>query len=63
MTRADMADYFVRLRAAPALPPPPPAEPNEQRPIILSTAPRPPAPVAQPVGKKGKRRKVQMTLV
>ena len=62
MTREDMADYFARLRAAPALPP----APAEPRPILIANnppSPPPAPPVAQQVGIKGKRRKVQMTLV
>ena len=51
MNREDMADYFARLRAAPAQLPAPPA------------AAIAPPPIAQQVGKKGKRRKVQSTLV
>ena len=39
MTHDDMADYFARLRAAPAIPPPPAAEPNEQRPAIIAANP------------------------
>ena len=51
MTHDDMADYFARLRVAHA---PPPA------PLVPVAGP---LPAQQPVGKKGKKRKVQMTLV